>query len=272
MKKILCPTDFSEVSINAAHYAAELAKEAGSELIIMHALHVPIPDANTPVDLSAEVMADQKEAIGRKLKEVCEMISSQHGIKVTDHIEYGLAATLIGKVAENVFAEAVVMGTKGADNLLDKLFGSITSEVLGRTNCPVIAVPEGAKFKGLKKIMYATDLSSDDSGELERFSAFTDKFKPEIHVVHVEKDDSVDISDDDPLLKRTVEEKEGLKHVEIRNINVEDALFKYAEFENIDMLALKKHRLNVLERLFHVSVSRKMSLHSTIPLMIFNEK
>lgn len=271
MKKILCPVDFSDLSTHAAHYVAELAQAAGAELIFMHALHVPIPDANTPVDLSAEIMNEQKEALDKRMTEFCDVITDKFYVKISHRIEYGLAATMISRVAKEEDVDLVAMGTKGANNLLDKLFGSITSEVINKAPCAVIAIPEGAVFRKFKKIMYATDLNNDDSSELEEFAAFTSVFNPNIDVVHVEKDPSVNISEGDPLLKKVMHEHGNIKHVEVRNINVEDALFKYVEYENIDLLALKKHKFGVVESLFHRSVTRSMSLHTSVPLFIFKE-
>jgi nucleotide-binding universal stress UspA family protein len=272
MKKILCPIDFSELSTHAAEYAAELAQATGAELIFMHALHVPIPDANTPIDLSAEIMNEQKEALAKRMDEFCDNIAKKYYVKVDQRIEYGLAATMISRVAKEEGVYLIAMGTKGADNILDKLFGSITSEVINKAPCAVIAIPESARFRKFKKVMYATDLTNDDNDELEEFAAVTSIFKPKIDVVHVEKDASIDISEDDPLLKKVLHEHDNIRHVEVRNINVEDALFKYADYENVDLIALKKHKFGVVERLFHKSLTRSMSLHSSIPLFIFKEK
>lgn len=271
MKKILCPIDFSDLSTHAAFYAAELAQVAGAELVVMHALHVPIPDANTPVDLSTEIMNEQKEALEHRLKEFCDLIADKFYVKIEQRQEYGLAATMISRVADEENIDLIVMGTQGANSLLDRLFGSITSEVINKSSCAVLAVPEGARFRKFKKIMYATDLLNGDSEELEDFADFTSVFKPQIDVVHVEKDPAVDIGDDDPLLKRVLKEKDNVRYIEIRNINVEDALVKYADYENVDLLAMKKHKLKLMEGLFHKSLTRSMTLHTHIPLLIFKE-
>ena len=41
IKKILLPTDGSEVSLKAAKYAAEIAKRRGSKVTLLHVLEVP---------------------------------------------------------------------------------------------------------------------------------------------------------------------------------------------------------------------------------------
>ena len=42
MKKIVVPTDFSDVAQNALIYALELAKAFGAELLLVHTYELPI--------------------------------------------------------------------------------------------------------------------------------------------------------------------------------------------------------------------------------------
>jgi nucleotide-binding universal stress UspA family protein len=49
MKTILAPTDFSEVSLNAVRYAADLAVAIDAKLLILHAVDVPVAVGDMPV-------------------------------------------------------------------------------------------------------------------------------------------------------------------------------------------------------------------------------
>ncbi len=46
---ILAPVDFSPVSLNAANYAAKLAKETGSSLTLLHVVQVPVMYGEVPM-------------------------------------------------------------------------------------------------------------------------------------------------------------------------------------------------------------------------------
>src|SRR5262245_3852235 len=47
IERILCPVDFSDASHEALHFAADLAKQSGALLTLLHVYHVPaytLPD------------------------------------------------------------------------------------------------------------------------------------------------------------------------------------------------------------------------------------
>jgi nucleotide-binding universal stress UspA family protein len=51
MKTIIVPTDFSATSNNAMDYAAGLAKQTGSSLLVFHAYQVPVSMTDVPIVL-----------------------------------------------------------------------------------------------------------------------------------------------------------------------------------------------------------------------------
>src|SRR5262245_8779688 len=116
MKTILAPIDFSEASLNALSFAAELAKRAAARLFVTTLSGSGENEEETKAKLrTAE--ADLKKSFGPDLK--CES-SLVHGSLVDS----------LKKVIAVEHPELVVMGTKGASGFKKILMGSNTVNVI----------------------------------------------------------------------------------------------------------------------------------------------
>src|SRR5262249_11326070 len=140
---------FSETSINALSFAAELSKRASARLIVINIMHKEENEGETKNKLKA-VESDLKKTFGPDVK--CE-VSLAHG---------DLVATL-EKVIAAQQPDLIVMGTKGASGLKQMLIGSNTVNVIAKTMTPVLVIPEVARFEnffkaGKNRIVLATDL------------------------------------------------------------------------------------------------------------------
>src|SRR6185503_6938352 len=60
-------------------------------------------------------------------------------------------------VAKSIKADLIVTGTHGVSGT-EKLFGSNTSNLISKSNIPVMAIPKGYRYKTIDKIIYASDL------------------------------------------------------------------------------------------------------------------
>jgi nucleotide-binding universal stress UspA family protein len=107
--------------------------------------------------LVAEDIAIQKKSSEKKLEKVSSKfikVPSSHLVKAGDPIEEIIDA------AQKSKSQLIIMGTHGASGLKRILFGSNTSDVISKSNIPVLAVPQRYRFKKIKTIVYATDLTN----------------------------------------------------------------------------------------------------------------
>ena len=149
MKTILAPVDFSDVSINALSFAAELSKRASARLIIVNILQKDEEEGDAKYNLQS-LEEKLKNSFGTELN--CESIAT-HG---------DLVATLKKTIAVQQ-PDLIVMGTKGASGLKRILIGSNTVKLIANTNVPILVIPEVAQFenflhKGKNTVVLATDL------------------------------------------------------------------------------------------------------------------
>ena len=55
----------------------------------------------------------------------------------------GKASEIILKLSDQIDADLIVMGTNGKDSLSDFIMGSTAQNVIQRSKCPVLVMPEG---------------------------------------------------------------------------------------------------------------------------------
>ncbi|MFT4523655.1 MAG: nucleotide-binding universal stress UspA family protein [Bacteroidia bacterium] len=269
MKHILCPTDFSLTAENACFFAAKIAKKLSASLVLVNAQHVPIIDAYTPPDTVTNLLNDNRKAaetqmhlLRHRVLEYCP------GIQIETVVDFGLASDIVVDFSNNEKTETslIIMGTKGATNAMDVMMGTTASAVASKASVPTLVVPEKAEFEEFKKAAYATDYTKDTDQNLARFLEFMAPFNAKCMAVHILKD-SVDSNE---MLNIIAHSKSPISVVNIPGENIVDELNDFIWNSNIDVMALKRHKRNFWESLFHTSITKRMVYHSKVPVLILN--
>jgi manganese transport protein len=135
---ILVPLDHSNLDREALTHALALARNQGSRL---HLLHVEESVASL---VYGEQARTAEEAEGADyLRSIADTIARE-GVPVTSEVVYsGRPREEIVRVARNVKADLVVMGSHGHKGFKDILFGTTINAVRHRLGIPVLAVTAG---------------------------------------------------------------------------------------------------------------------------------
>lgn len=158
IRKIVCPTDFSEASLEAVDAASELAVHFGAELFLVHALDglpfnlslaTPEPSqtpaeskpANVPFDVSRHVAQAREAAEQAFRSKVKGRVDSQ--VHAHFLVREGDAAGEILGACQAVDADFIVMATQGMSGLAHAFTGSVAQGVLGVAKQPVLLVRAG---------------------------------------------------------------------------------------------------------------------------------
>ncbi len=141
VERILFPTDFSEGSTNALHYAVDFTKHYNAKLYILHIIY----DITKATELHIpHISADQlyKELNEWALKEIdTYCIEEIRGLPdVEKKVVKGIPYEEIIKFANEEKIDIVVMGTHGRVGLERFFFGSTAEKVVRRAPCPVMTV------------------------------------------------------------------------------------------------------------------------------------
>lgn len=148
IKKILCPTDFSEPSYLALKTANELALHFSAELYFVHVV-APIPrlsvskvpevhggphDFNIPLHL--EKLEEEADA---RLHQVADERLSKE-LRVHHIVVHGRAADEIVRVAEKESVDLIVLATHGETGWRHFFFGSVAEKVVRMATHPVLTI------------------------------------------------------------------------------------------------------------------------------------
>lgn len=147
LKRILCPTDFSEPSYDALKIAVELARHFGAALDVIHIIppvpvHSPYPDP--PLAVSFDVALYQQELARYSEKALQSLVGRMvsQDIPTLATVRTGEAAQEIVAFAGKEHIDLIVIATHGLTGWRHFITGSVTEEVVRLAPCPVLAIRE----------------------------------------------------------------------------------------------------------------------------------
>lgn len=142
IRSILVAVDFSESSEQALTAAIDLARQTGAELHVAHALDLPIALFNPyAVSLPDALVTQARDEAARRLRETVERVAKE-GVTAKSRLSEVPAAPAIARLAEEIGADLIVMGTHGHTGLKHVLLGSVAERTLRLAPCSVLIVKE----------------------------------------------------------------------------------------------------------------------------------
>jgi len=146
LKKILCPTDFSEPSLKGVEAAAEFAATYSGEVILIHV----IPPAHTltpPAIPSGKVLEYYEDLSRFAQKSLDDLIDEKFSqdVSVSSRVVQGNPSDEIVRIASEEKVSLIVIATHGATGWRRFMFGSVAEKVVRMAGCPVLTIPAPEK-------------------------------------------------------------------------------------------------------------------------------
>ena len=143
IKKILCPTDFSENSEHALKYALALATLSQADLQLFHVVEpITYPQSTEffePVLDEVELMMKMETAFQQQLEDQVTTLKAKYP-KIKGKLVTGNTFLEIIQAARDDDVDMIVMGTHGRTGLAHVLIGSVAERVVREAPCPVLTV------------------------------------------------------------------------------------------------------------------------------------
>ncbi|WP_177191957.1 universal stress protein [Parafilimonas terrae] len=269
MKMIIAPTDFSEVSVNAVNYAADMAMALHAQLVIMHVneyiyaySEAGIIDAL--IDENTDERLDGLEA--QLLKRTANKLSIKKILSV------GRLEKELSKLSETITPFAIVMGTHDELNTVNRFFlDSRSLNTAKKLRCPVMIIPNHKTWNKIASIAYACDLKDAESIPAKEIKYVQDAFGSVLHVVHISKDSNFNSEDviNTTLLPAGLMVNKTDFHI-IEHDDVVKGIEAFADEFKIDLVILQPKEYGFFQNLFHISQSKRMILHPWMPIMVLH--
>lgn len=276
MKKILVPTDFSPCAANALDFAVQSAKILKAELTLLHAFDVTgyiYPDT---VGADVEYRQSMLDEVNDKLLALKNKIEKEAAMTIFTSVYEGNVTEGIRQTIEDLGSDFIVMGTSGASGMKEKLIGSETATVIGKSKVPVLVIPADYKWKKPEEILLATNYFEDEPSTLDFLFEMAYLFNANLNaIVFTSNEDKaiviVEHTKNAFDYEKTLRERYKVEKFSVKELlgeEFENTLEEYIDQNKIDMLAMATHKKTFLDRLFHPSMTKRMSFHTKIPLLV----
>lgn len=280
MKTLVVPTDFSSVSVNALNYAVDVAQAINAGLVLLHVYNVPVSFTEAPVAPVTTVSLEEvKRSSEERLEELKKNLVVLTSGKIQIYTESRLGEPIeeLEAICKSLDPMAVIMGSHGATGFERMIMGSTTLNAIIHIKCPVIVIPPGTTYHGIRRIGLACDFKNVvQSTPVEYIKNLVKEFGADLYVLNVQdkKDDDPDLEEPpamDAVYLDSMLEEVRPNYVQLTGKNVVDTITSFAENNNLDLVMVipKKHRF--IDSLFHKSQSKELITHAHIPIVSIHE-
>lgn len=265
IKKIICPTDFSETANNAIEYAAKVAQVVNAELEIVNVRKL------LPMEIVGEDIMEGAEAlyaISNNIHKTFE-INCSYDFEVT---HASLEKIINAKAGKDTW---IIMGTNGIDDLYQYFFGTNTYKVIKKSECPVLLIPEHVSYKTIKKMVFALDNDFNKKPLFMHIKDYLNAFKPEIILLYVAKSHSDSNTEIEEVFRSCKNELNDeiidFPEINLKKIifdNIPEGINNYISITQADILAITFRKYGFIEKVFHYSVSKELTETAAYPIWV----
>lgn len=275
MKTFIVPTDFSETARNAAIYAVQIAAAVQDSRIILYNVF----DKNTT---EIENTSDEKSISAKQMVEMTmesiktDMLTYNETIEISCIAEQSNSLLdSLEKFAKDQNADLIIMGITETNRMEQMLVGSNTLDMVNRDVCPVIIVPPHSSFKGIKKILLASDFKNvEKTIPAKSIQTMLDLFKSDVHVVNVDSEHFVELTEEYKQEKAKMEvilEGYNTEYSFIRQYDFIEAIGQFAADKNIDLILTVPRKHSLLSKMFVTSNTKKLAYQSELPIIAVHQ-
>lgn len=276
IRHLLLPTDFSVNSKNAIAYGIQLARSIGVQHItVLHTYVVSNTIASEPI-LSAGIpeLLQEKQA---ELDHLKEKITA----KVAENTNVStllLEGKLINITHDLIYSKGIdliVMGISPKNKLEQTIIGSHAINVMRKTTCPIIVVPENAAWTDHPNMAVAIDITQNAAQvpveNVKTMASILGANK--LSLVNVEEGDDHNTHIQNPNIEKINLAFSGTaSRLEIISYpNKLQAIDSYCTQKNISLLVLLGRKYGILNTIFHKSLTRQLAYQTHTPILVVEE-
>jgi nucleotide-binding universal stress UspA family protein len=137
-RKIVFANEGSPAGDRALLYVEHLARLENAEVVVIHVFEVP--GRYAAIEAFDDLRASFEKAAWAIVDDAVQELE-KGSVRARGMVREGPPAQIILQVAEEESASLIILGTRGPSSAAELLLGSVSTEVLRRARCPVLAVP-----------------------------------------------------------------------------------------------------------------------------------
>jgi len=275
IKKILIPTDFSETANKAMEHAVSMAKLLDSEITLLHvvstfAFRVNLPEAEVDESQNARLST----AVGTKLNQIAEEIRNKEGVKVNTLISTGRIREEVVRIADEVDADIIIIGTHGVSGLREFFMGSNAFRIVSDASCPVLSVQTSNKKATFKSLVVPIDNSFHSREKLGISIRIAKTYDAVLHVAGLRSHDHNDEDLNAKFRMKMKQVEDFLKEKEVKYsiktlfcTNIAKQTMDYAVEKDADLIVIMNEQEINDTGFFLGPYAQQVVNHSPVPVL-----
>lgn len=275
MKKILLPTDCSDLGDYAYEIAHKIARQTGAAIEALSI--VPAPAAaifDTEGNLKSDEGEDYSEIYSEKadLQDRIEKWAAEKDDINAVTVKIGPIDEHIVRYAQFVDADLIVMGTAGAHGIDEWLRRSHTAHVVRTSPTPVLCLKCDRSGMLIKNIVLVSDFAKVEELDLTVLKTIQKAFNAKLHLLKVNTPKQFETERKVKWDMDNFAELNELENVSFHlysDETVEAGIVNFNTENQIDILALGTHQRSGLSRMFKHSISEDVVNHVMQPILTF---
>jgi nucleotide-binding universal stress UspA family protein len=257
MHRIIIPVDFSDTSLNAARFAANMLAGKADTLIILYNNY----DHDSDYDIHKSYIETLKQELLDKGDTAVEY-ELEKGGDLVDNLD---------RLAHTRRATLLIMGLTGRSAIEQKFVGSNTLKTVDRSLYPVMIIPPDARFTSIRNVAFASDFKDvEDSTPSVLINAVLEMFNPKLHIVNVNPGHYISATEETREQQGKLAAMFSAYELEFHFITMydfQDAIHNFLTDQQIDMLITIPRHHTGNASLWETSNTRKLAYHSHIPIL-----
>lgn len=272
MSRILLATDLSANAMNAALYAMELYGRDGPAFLLVHCYQYPAPRIAYPFNID-DIARGSEAGLERSRGSLEAALPGKPWPLVTECKEGSLTAVLKAYEEGPDPPRLVVMGARNTEGFPHFVPGSLTAEVIKRSDLPVLAVPEGAGYHGLSDVLLTDDGQAVGQETMAVLSDLLQRTGARLHVLRM-VNEAVP-ANAGPKGPSALEKAVGHVPHSYLHKSGEDLVplvNEALEETGAELVVAVHHERSFLERLFHRSTTARLAVYTPVPLLVLQQR
>ena len=279
MKKILVPTDFSDIAGYAFDFAYQIASSLSAEIELFHVMDIPdsmgYSDLNVSGtrsgfhDIDDVYVIKLLEVTKKKMKKIAENPKFKD-VKITPKIKAGSAYKKIYDEIISQKIDLIVMGTSGVDSWEQSLIGTTAERVVRYAQCPVITMRQPVKLNKIKNIAYASDFVRFHPNVIQLIQNFADMLKSRIHLVKVNTPSHFQNDKENLANLKAFGEQQKFKTFDMHvhnHVSEVEGIVQFAEMYKMDMVVMTTRGRGGFSRILDGSIAEGVVNYSKVPVL-----
>jgi nucleotide-binding universal stress UspA family protein len=277
MKKILVTTDFSINSKVGIRFAYQLSLQQNVELTFLHVAHI-----SKPTGWSADKYTNfENKELKRFEMELQAFVSGVYlgmdaKLQNAKHVvlNHPNSSTGIMHYAKQHGMDFICISTRGA-GIIKKLLGTHSSEIINKSEVPVIVIPKQYRRAKLNHVVYATDLENIEN-ELNNVMEFSKYFDAKTEILHF--NEPADHNKAERVMNDLIEhhQHENIRVI-VRPVNYIDTLLtnikSAVKIIKPSLLVTFTHKnQSLIDKLCDAGISSGYSFDAQVPLLVYRKE